>query len=501
MERRTPPSLARRQFLKRSALLTGGAVVTATTLQTLTAHNAWAANNQGQGARGGSKNAVGYGPLKPAADQNGDAFLALPDGFSYVTFGKTGDLLLNGGGDIHARNLDGMTALPGPGGTVRLIRNHELRNSPDDFSMGIVGDPGTRYDPKGMGGTITIDYDPIHRRTVREFISLNGTIVNCAGGLAYHNAGWITCEETTAGPNQGWGKKHGYAFFVPGSANGTVPAAPITAMGRFAHEAAVADLTTGIVYQTEDAGSGRGSGFYRYLPNDPSSLLLGGTLHMLKIAGLPQYDTREGQTVGAVLPVEWVTIADPDPDLESVPANTCFNQGFALGGAKFNRLEGIFRGEGGSIFFVSTSGGDVKNGDVNSDGFAEGYGQLWQYIPDGANSKLVLVYESTAGAMLDSPDNLCVTPGGGFLFCEDDASGDDDTNELAPGITDVNRLTGLTPDGVPFTFAVNRHNDSEFAGACFSPDGNTLFVNLFGNGTPGSGMTCAIAGPWRRGPL
>lgn len=55
--------------------------------------------------------------------------------------------------------------------------------------------------------------------------------------------------------------------------------------------------------------------------------------------------------------------------------------------------------------------------------------------------------------------------------------------------------------GEPFTFAVNRLNDSEFAGACFSPDGEILFVNLFGNGTPGSGMTCAIWGPWERGPL
>jgi secreted PhoX family phosphatase len=48
---------------------------------------------------------------------------------------------------------------------------------------------------------------------------------------------------------------------------------------------------------------------------------------------------------------------------------------------------------------------------------------------------------------------------------------------------------------------VNILNDSEFAGGCFSPDGEILFVNLFGNDTPGSGMTCAIWGPWEHGPL
>ena len=40
-------------------------------------------------------------------------------------------------------------------------------------------------------------------------------------------------------------------------------------MGRFAHEAVTTDQRTGIVYETEDAGAGFGSGFYRYIPTDP----------------------------------------------------------------------------------------------------------------------------------------------------------------------------------------------------------------------------------------
>ena len=72
-------------------------------------------------------------------------------------------------------------------------------------------------------------------------------------------------------------------------------------------------------------------------------------------------------------------IDEPDPELTAVgDARSTFNQGWAKGGAKFNRLEGCWEDDG-TIFFVSTSGGDAKNGDVNSDGYREGFGQVWAY--------------------------------------------------------------------------------------------------------------------------
>jgi secreted PhoX family phosphatase len=210
---------------------------------------------------------------------------------------------------------------------------------------------------------------------------------------------------------------------------------------------------------------------------------------MLAITGNPGANLFTGQQVGVRLPVTWITIPVPDPNLEG-GGMSCFAQGRAAGGAAFNRLEGIFRAhDGRSMYFVSTSGGTALRG------------QLWRYIPDEDGDQLVMVFESPAGSVLDSPDNICVTPNGAILFCEDDASNDNDTHPLAPGITDVNRLIGLGIAGEPFEFAVIILNDAEFAGACFSPDGEVLFVNLFGNATPGSGMTCAIWGPWERGPL
>jgi secreted PhoX family phosphatase len=257
-------------------------------------------------------------------------------------------------------------------------------------------------------------------------------------------------------------------------------------MGRFAHEAVATDPKTGFVYQTED--SGNDSGFYRFRPQDPRDLTRGGRLDMLAIEGEPARSMITGQEVGRSLRVEWVPIDDPDPDLEG-GAPEVAAQGIAEGGALFNRLEGIWYDEKSlGFYFNSTSGGDAA------------CGQVWHYDP--RRDELTLFFESPGGSVLDSPDNLLVTPRGGILLCEDDATGADaDTHPLAPGITDVNRLIGINGKGEAFEFAVNVLNDSEFAGACYSPDASTLFVNLFGDGTPGSGMTCAITGPWRQGAL
>ena len=345
-------------------------------------------------------------------------------------------------------------------------------------------------------------------------MSLNGTVVNCAGGIAYRHRYWLTGEETVGGPeatdpNARFAKRHGYLFQTPvdRDANELQPGTPITAAGRFSHEAAAVDQRTGIVYETEDPGSGVGAGFYRYTPNNPDDLTRGGKLEMLAITGRPNVDLRQGQTRGARLPVSWVKIDNPDPPLTRVAdPNSTFNQGWAKGAAKFNRLEGCWEDDS-TIFFVSTSGGNAKNGDVNSDGYQEGFGQVWAYRPERhGGGTLMLVYESSSATELDSPDNLTVTPRGGLIACEDDASSAIvDTHPLAPGIENVNRLIGITQRGQAFELAVNVLNASELAGVCFSPSGRTLFFNLFGRATfaedPVEGMTCAVTGPWHRGTL
>ena len=102
----------------------------------------------------------------------------------------------------------------------------------------------------------------------------------------------------------------------------------------------------------------------------------------------------------------------------------------------------------------------------------------------------MLVFESPSAEVLDYPDNVTVSPRGGIVICEDGGG--------------TQFLRGLTRDGSIFEFARNTLNNTEFAGACFSPDGRTLFVNIMGSTTDAGtqrGATLAIRGPWEKGPL
>jgi hypothetical protein len=210
--------LSRRAFLGRSALFTGGTVLSLTALGRLSARSALAASGRDMRGRG-------YGPLTPVRPSNTAdiaaagfpdlatfPILALPHGFHYQAFSIIGSPLADG--NPVPVNHDGMAAFAHPTDrhVVRLIRNQEDRAAPGQGSVG--GPAETRYDPLGGGGNVTLDYDERRHRLVQDYISLNGTIVNCAGGIGFGFRGWLTCEETTEGPPR-WGQPHGYAFEVP----------------------------------------------------------------------------------------------------------------------------------------------------------------------------------------------------------------------------------------------------------------------------------------------
>ena len=104
--------------------------------------------------------------------------------------------------------------------------------------------------------------------------------------------------------------------------------------------------------------------------------------------------------------MSWVNIDAPDPAEAETNSRAVYEQGAAKGGAKFVRLEGGWYGRG-SIFINSTSGGDAR------------LGQVWEYRPGLSGGQLTLLFESTSPEVLESPDNVCVSPRGGIVLCED----------------------------------------------------------------------------------
>jgi secreted PhoX family phosphatase len=420
---------------------------------------------------------AGYGKLRPARSGNtGETLLALPDGFDYTVIGRAGARMSDGRATPPAH--DGMAAFS-VGRELRLVRNHEI-NSGAGRAGAAIG--SAHYDETAGGGTTTLVIDPKTRQVVRDFVSLGGTLVNCAGGPTPWGS-WVSCEETTMGATRfrdaggvergGFARPHGYCFEVAASANGPACAAPLKAMGRFVHEAVAVDPRTGVVYETEDRLT---AGFYRFVPNRKGVLAAGGRLQMLAVKDRPRYDARTGLKIGTVLPAAWVDIENPDPPEAEADSLAVYKQGVARGAATFARLEGCWHGHG-RIYFTSTNGGDKM------------LGQVWEYEPRGAaGGRLRLLYESPSVDALQAPDNLCVSPRGrGLVICED---GD-------PALRQ--RVRGISYDGRVFDFAANLvpgFENREFAGATFSPDGETLFFNVQ---TPG--ITFAVWGPWRKGAL
>ncbi len=451
-----PMGLDRRTLFRRSAVV-AAAVALAGPFEAYAARMA------------GAKPAVsgaGYGPLSPVRDQTtGLELLKLPRGFEYLSFGWTGDVMSDGIATPGAH--DGMAAFRLDAG-IHLVRNHE-KGAGAPF---LPGTDDATYDPAGAGGTTTLVFDPDAGALVRDHASLSGTIRNCAGGPTPWGS-WLTCEETTLVSADG--TRHGYVFDVP--ADGKASGTPLKAMGRFSHEAVAIDPATGIVYLTEDAGS---SALYRFTPATPGDMTEG-LLEAMVLEGTT--DTKPWTTGTTARISGWVKVDNPD----WAPGElSTWRQVEAKGAARISRGEGAWYGNG-VVYVVSTNGGPA------------GQGQIFALDP-GAQTFRALFVSPSAG-VLNAPDNICVSPRGGLVLCEDGSG--------------LEYLHGLTPGGEIFPFAENAvvipaggvpgrpavapgsYTGAEWCGAVFEPkNGNWLFANI-----QSPGITFAITGPWRQGSL
>ncbi len=454
-----------------------------------------AAAGGGRGGRGGANSVQpylseieGYGPL--VADPR--RIFDLPAGFTYKVIARCGETMSDG--LLNPGAPDGMAAFAGPEGRVILVQNHELEAATPqsgpygtDYYLLPRLDAARIYDAgKGRphnGGTTTIVYNPATGTTEKMFLSLTGTLRNCAGGPTPWGT-WITCEEAVESVNENNEKEHGYNFEVPAStAMGLTAPAPLKAMGRFNHEAVAVDPHTGIVYQTEDRNDGL---IYRFIPVTPGQLAAGGKLQVLAVRGQKTFETRNyAETGGARLKVnqpmavQWLDI----DEIES-PKDDLRTRGAALGAAIFARGEGMWFGNN-EVYFACTNGGLSQRG------------QIFRYRPSPAEGTpgeeaypgtLELYLEPNNSALLESCDNVTVAPWGDLIIGEDNAA-------PAPVVGQggsSNYLRGVTPEGKIYTLGRNRFlTAAELAGICFAPNHPTMFLNL-----QVPGLTLAITGPW-----
>jgi hypothetical protein len=441
---------------------------------------------------------AGFGPLQHFAPAN----LDLPAGFRAVIVQRAARERLDDGRFVPGC-FDGMacfapTTGPAAGQWV-LLRNHEFGDADFLAEYGYKGDPRAvpwdratdRPVNRAMfGGVSRVRLDPTALRAVLAEgatqpkgvggagagsagatapkvllgteMAITGTDCNCAGGR--FDAGWVTCEETDS-------PGHGYAFLI--SVDGTTPPKRLDAWGRFKREA-VAQGTDGHIYMSEDHPEGR---IYRFRAAKPGEVFGAGVLEVLVLPGYGS-SHEPGRSVlpdGFAGEVRWVKV--PDPQADSKPCRAQVSES-----TRFYRTEGVLA-VGDSVWFAATQGGAI------------GHGQLFRLeVGDGSKpARLHLALEVRDPRVLSLPDNLALTPWGDVLLCED--------NYASDAVVTHQHLRLLTRDGRIFDLARNPQNrpdkpggapGAEFTGACFSPDGSVLFVNLQGD----RDETVAIIGPW-----
>lgn len=417
----------------------------------------------------------GVGPLVP----DPDGLLSLPDGFRYTVLSRQGAPLEHG--TVPGR-FDGGAAFRGPGRTTYYVRNHEQSASATDPARAAAD---LTYDPGAVGGTTTLVIED-GDRVVDEYVSLAGTVKNCAGGTTPWGT-WLTCEETFEDAGGPYEHKHGYVFEVdPAGPGRNRDPEPLVGMGRFQHEAVAVDPRDGEVYLTEDDSGPLGM-LLRFIParrpHGFGDYRAGGQLLAMRCfdGGDVVTDLSPYQQIGTRLRVEWVPVPDPDGGTAGEIRRQFDHVGVTgtPGGpiTRARKLEGMWWSTSSQTASFVSSYARLTDGSL-----AQHDGQVWSLDPKAGQIRLELVLEYSADRQAErpnGPDNITVTPWGGLLLAEDH---DGDKHLYA-----ADKRGRIAP------FARNEVSGGEMAGVCFSPDGRVLYTSIYD-----PGITFAITGPFQQ---
>lgn len=379
-------------------------------------------------------------PLATTPDANN---LLIPQGFKSTVVARANQVV-PGTNFVWHTDPDGAAVFAAPDGGWAYVSNRE-------FIPG--GSNAIRFDNDG--------------KVTSAYSVLNGLLsrLNCGGGVTPWGT-WLSGEETDGG----------YIWECDPFDTTGLSATRLDGCGTFSHEAATVDSTTHTFYLTEDVGD---SAFYRFVPTTPNlggRPSTGGKLQAMKVGVTQAVLDADGAT--GPWPVTWVDIANPNPlQLPELPAALqpqmpTRAQGQALGASQFDGGEGIWY-QNGVVYF--TTKGDRR---------------VWAH--DVAAQTLEVIYDDfffQPNAILDSVDNVVMTPGGDIVIVEDKS----EANQQA---------VAIQPDGkIGVLVQLVGQADSEVTGPAFSPDGRFFYFSSQRGPGAGAvagtaGITYCIEGPW-----